>query len=241
MRLDGVRAEEGEEKEEPKKEEAAFGPVAKSLFRSRQIPVFGAIDDTMAARIVAQLLALEQADAEAPITILLNSPGGSVTDGFAIYDAMRFVKPEIRIVCMGLCASIATIILLGAPKKWRVALPNTRLLIHQVYIPGVIRGQATDLEITARDLLHTRDRLNQLLATETGQPLDRIQRDTNRDYWMTAQEAVEYGPPPPPPAARRGRGPPARPPPGGRGAAPPPGGPPRAAPPATPCATPRCG
>jgi len=123
----------------------------------------------------------------------LNSPGGSVTDGFAIYDMMRFVQPEIRVVCTGLAASIATIILLGAPKEQRLAMPNTKLLIHQVYIPGVIRGQATDLEITAKDLLQTKQRINQLLASETGQSLERVEKDSNRDYWMTAEDAVEYG------------------------------------------------
>lgn len=170
-----------------------FGPIASSLFRSRQIPIFGAVDHQLAVRVVSQLLALEQENSEKPITILLNSPGGSVTDGFAIYDAMRFVKPEVRVVCVGLAASIATVILMGAPKQWRTALPNTELLIHQVLIPEVVYGQASDLEITARNVLKTRDRINQLLATETGQSLERIERDTNRDYWMTAQEAVQYG------------------------------------------------
>jgi ATP-dependent Clp protease, protease subunit len=125
--------------------------------------------------------------------MILNSPGGSVTDGFAIYDTMRFIRPEVRVVCLGLTASIATVILLGAKKEWRTALPSTKLLIHQVYIPGVVRGQASDLEITAKDLLQTRTMLNELLARETGQPLARIEKDTNRDYWMTAQEAVSYG------------------------------------------------
>jgi ATP-dependent Clp protease, protease subunit len=170
-----------------------FGPIASSLFRSRQVPIFGAIDHQMSVKVVSQLLALEQDNPEAPITVLLNSPGGSVTDGFAIYDAMKFVKPEIRIVCLGLAASIATVILLGAPKKWRSALPNTQLLIHQVYIPEVVYGQASDLEITARNLIQTKDRVNALLAAETGQTLARIERDTNRDYWLTAPEAVEYG------------------------------------------------
>lgn len=170
-----------------------FGPIASSLFRSRQIPIFGVVDHHLSVRVVSQLLALEQESAEAPITVLLNSPGGSVTDGFAIYDAMRFIKPEIRVVCVGLAASIATVILLGAPKEWRAALPNTQLLIHQVYIPEVVYGQASDLEITARNLIQTRDRVNQLLAAETGQSLERIERDTNRDYWLTAPEAVQYG------------------------------------------------
>jgi len=183
--------DEGEEA--AKNERSPFGPVGRRLFRSRQLPVFGAVDHELAGRVISQLLALEQDDAEAPITMILNSPGGSVTDGFAIYDAMRFVKPDVHVLCVGLAASIATVILLGAPKEWRLALPSTRLLIHQVYIPGVVRGQASDLEITARDLLQTRNRLNALLAAETGQPLSRIEQDTNRDYWMTASEAVEYG------------------------------------------------
>jgi ATP-dependent Clp protease protease subunit len=188
------RAEEEEESEEKKADDKnAFAPIAKRLFDSRQLSVFGAIDQEHAHKICAQLLALEQADPEAPITMILNSPGGSVSDGFAIYDMMRFIQPEIRVVCTGLAASIATVILLGAPKEQRLAMPNTKLLIHQVYIPGVIRGQATDLEITAKDLLATRQRINELLAQETGQSLERIDKDTNRDYWMTAEEAVEYG------------------------------------------------
>ena len=167
--------------------------AAKLLFESRQITLFGAVDDKLAKRVVAQLLALEAADPEKPITMMLNSPGGSVSDGFAIYDTMRFIQPEVRVVCFGLAASIATVILMGAPKEQRLATPNTKLLIHQVYIPGVIRGQATDLEITAKDLIQTRQHINGLLAQETGQTLERIDRDTNRDYWMTAEEAVAYG------------------------------------------------
>lgn len=182
-----------EDKEDEGKNEQGAGMLTKALLESRQIPVFGAVDDRLAARVVAQLLALEADNPEKPITLILNSPGGSVTDGFAIYDTMRFIRPEVRVVCMGLAASIATVILLGAPKKWRLATPSTKLLIHQVYIPGVVRGQASDLEITAKDLLQTRDTINKLLSRETGQPLERIEKDTNRDYWMTAAEAVEYG------------------------------------------------
>jgi ATP-dependent Clp protease protease subunit len=180
--------------EEPQKDQASpFSPIAAKLLKSRQIMLYGAVDHELAAKITAQLLALEADDAEAPITILMNSPGGSVTDGFAIYDAIKFIRPRVRIVCTGMAASIATVILLAADKQDRVALPNTKLLIHQIYLPGVVRGQATDLEITARDLLATRDRINRLYAEETGQPLERIAADTNRDYWMTAPEAVEYG------------------------------------------------
>jgi ATP-dependent Clp protease, protease subunit len=191
----GSRAAEGEDEETKDRERdpRLLGPVGQHMFRSRQVPLFGAIDDEMAARVITQLLALEQEDGEAPITMILNSPGGSVMDGFAIYDAMRFIKPEVRVLCVGLTASIATVILMAAPKEWRLALPSTKLLIHQVYIPGVVRGQASDLEITARQLLQTRDRINKLLSDETGQDLARIERDTNRDYWMTAPEAAEYG------------------------------------------------
>lgn len=179
--------------EEPKDDKTVFQGVGRSLYKSRQVPVFGPVDQELAQRVVSQLLALEQEDPAAPITMVLNSPGGSVTDGFAIFDTMRFIRPEVRVVCVGLAASIATVILLGAKKEWRTALPSTKLLIHQVYIPGVVRGQASDLEITAKDLLQTRTMLNELLARETGQPLERIEKDTNRDYWMTAQEAVAYG------------------------------------------------
>lgn len=187
-----VNEDEGDD-EKTKESPSPFPAIGKGLYKSRQIPVFGPVDHELAGRVIAQLLALEYENADAPITMILNSPGGSVTDGFAVYDAMRFIKPEVRVLCLGLTASIATIILLGAPKPWRLALPSTRLLIHQVYIPGVVRGQASDLEITAKDLLATRRRLNDLLAAETGQPIERIDRDTNRDYWMTAPEAVEYG------------------------------------------------
>lgn len=178
---------------ENKDKKAEAGPIGMRLFNSRQVRVFGPVDDKLAARVIGELLALEQDDPEAPITMFINSPGGSVSDGFAIYDTMRFIQPDVRVVCTGLAASIATVILLGADKEWRLATPNTKLLIHQVYIPGAVRGQATDLEITARDLVQTRDKINQLLADETGQDLARIEKDTNRDYWMTADEAVEYG------------------------------------------------
>lgn len=176
-----------------KKNEETRPHLSERLFESRQIQLFGPVDDKLALRIVSELLALEAADKKAPITIFVNSPGGSVTAGFSIFDTMRFVRPEVRVVCTGLVASIGTVILLGAPKKARMSLPNTRLLIHQPMIPSTIYGPASDLEITARELLKTRARINELLSAETGQPLDRIEGDTQRDYWMTAEEAVAYG------------------------------------------------
>jgi ATP-dependent Clp protease, protease subunit len=182
----------GEEKKEDD-EKKALSPIVERLFESRQVQLVGQVDNKLAGSIVAQLLALEAADPDKPITVFVNSPGGSVTAGFAIYDTMRFITPEIHIVCSGLTASIATIILLAAPKERRLALPHTRLLIHQPMIPSTVYGPASDLEITAKELIKTRERLNSLLASETGQPLARIEKDTNRDYWMTAEEAVEYG------------------------------------------------
>jgi len=163
------------------------------LIKARVITISQAIDDKVATRVITELLMLEADDADKPITVFVNSPGGSVTSGFAIYDMMRFVTPPVRVVCAGLCASIAVVILMGADKANRLALPNTRLLIHQPLIGGTVYGPASDLEITANELLKTRAKINALLAAETGQPLPRLEGDTQRDYWLTAEEAVEYG------------------------------------------------
>jgi len=161
------------------------------LLKTRTIPLFEPITPRSARRIVTSLLVLEAEDADKPVTLLVNSPGGSVDDGFAIYDTMRFVRCPVRAVCTGLAASAANIVLLGAPKGSRLSLPNTRILIHQ---PSTgVQGQASDIAITAKEILKTRERLNGLLAAETGQPIDRIAQDTNRDYWMSAEEARAYG------------------------------------------------
>jgi len=169
------------------------GSALEALKKTRNIELFGAVNNALARRVIQQLLFLESEDAEKPITILQNSPGGSVTDGFAIYDAMRFVKPELKIVCLGLTASIATITLLGAKKENRLTLPNTEFLIHQPLIPGNVFGVASDLEITAKQILKTRELINEMLARETGQPMEIVSRHTERDYWMNAEEALEYG------------------------------------------------
>lgn len=174
-------------------EDVVRSGLAEKLIEARTIQVSSAIDDKTSARIIAELLVLEAADAKAPITMFLNSPGGSVTAGFAIYDVMRFIQPPIRVVCTGLTASIAVVILMGAKKENRLALPNTRLLIHQPLIPMTVYGPASDLEITAQEIMKTRAKINELLAAETGQPLSRIDADTHRDYWLNATEAVTYG------------------------------------------------
>lgn len=163
------------------------------LLTSRTIQLFGAVTNDVANRVISALLLLDAEDAKEPITVIQNSPGGSVNDGMAIYDAMRYVRAPVRVVCVGLTASIATITLLGAEKKDRVSLPNTRFLIHQPLIPGNIVGPASDLEITAQEILKTRAKINEMLAEETGQPIERVQGDTQRDYWMNAEQAAEYG------------------------------------------------
>lgn len=163
------------------------------LLESRTIPLFGGVTTKVANQVISALSLLDADDHTKAITVLQNSPGGSVNDGMAIYDMMRFVRSPIRVVCVGLTASIATITLLGAPKEQRLTLPSTRFLIHQPLIPGNIFGPASDLEITAQEILKARAKINDMLALETGQPLERVSEDTQRDYWMDAEEAVAYG------------------------------------------------
>ena len=167
--------------------------LLEKMLKTRTVQLFGPVTQKVAKQVIRSLFLLESEDPDAMITVVQNSPGGSVTDGFAIYDAMRFVTPEIRVVCMGLTASIATVTLLGAKKENRVALPNTQFLIHQPLIPGNVFGPASDLEITAQEILKTRDKINALLAEATGQKLERVRQDTQRDYWMDTQQALEYG------------------------------------------------
>lgn len=176
----------------PEKEEEPKG-IAERLLKTRIVHMSGEIEDRLATRVINQLFVLDSDEPDKPITVLLNSPGGSVTAGMAIYDVLRFVRPRIKMVCAGLCASIATIILVAADKGDRFTLPHARLLIHQPLIPMTVFGPASDLEITANEILKTRDRINRLLADATGQDLERITRDTERDHWMSSEEAVTYG------------------------------------------------
>jgi ATP-dependent Clp protease, protease subunit len=188
---DSVKASGDEE--EPQDEKQGRGPkgLEERLLKSRTVALFEPITPRSSRRVVTSLLVLDAEDPKGPITLLVNSPGGSVDDGFAIYDAMRFVRCPVRVVCVGLAASAANIVLLGAPKAGRFALPNTRILLHQPSTGAA--GQASDLAITAREILKTRAQLNGLLAKETGQKLERIEEDTNRDYWLSAEEARDYG------------------------------------------------
>jgi ATP-dependent Clp protease protease subunit len=163
------------------------------LLERRQIFISEAVTSKTAKKYISDLLALEADKPGAPITLFLNSPGGEVNSGFAIYDTIRFITSPVTIINTGLCASIATVINVAAKKNRRFSMPNAKFLIHQPLIPGQVYGQASDLEITAREILKTRDKINKLLASETGMALDKVEKDTVRDYWMNAQEAVEYG------------------------------------------------
>jgi ATP-dependent Clp protease protease subunit len=181
------------DEDDAQEEKPGRGPkgLEDRLLKSRTIALFEAITPRSSRRVVTSLLVLDAEDPKEPVTLLVNSPGGSVDDGFAMYDAMRYVRCPVRVVCIGLAASAANIVLLGAPKNSRYALPNTRILLHQPSTGAA--GQASDLAITAREILKTRAQLNGLLAKETGQKLERIEEDTNRDYWLSAEEAKEYG------------------------------------------------
>jgi len=165
----------------------------KKLFDQRIVILSEAIHSTSAKKVIEQLLALEATDATKEIWLFLNSPGGEVNSGFGIYDTIRFVRPEVKIIVTGLAASAATVILLAAEAKYRYSMPNSRLLIHQPLIGGSIQGQASDIEIHAREILKTREKIAELYTKETKQPIERVRKDIERDYWMTAQEAQEYG------------------------------------------------
>lgn len=161
------------------------------LLKERVIFVVGPVDDHMANLIVAQLLFLESDNPDKDIQLYINSPGGVITAGMSIYDTMQFIKPDVATMCLGQAASMGAVLLAAGAQGKRFCLPNSRVMIHQP--SGGFQGQQSDIEIQAREILHMRDRLNEVLAHHTGQPLERVQRDTERDYFMTAEAAVEYG------------------------------------------------
>jgi len=150
------------------------------------------IDDNIANLVIAQMLFLEAENPEKDISLYINSPGGSITAGFAIYDTMKYVKPDIATICIGQCASFAAVLLAAGTKGKRYALPNARVLIHQPWLQG-LGGQASDIDIHAKDILRMRHRLNEILSDHTGQPIERIERDTDRDYILESKAAAEYG------------------------------------------------
>ena len=162
------------------------------LLKERIIFVHGPIDDGMASLVLAQLLFLEREDADKDIDMYINSPGGSVTAGLAIYDCMQIIKPDVATICAGMAASMASVLLTGGAKGKRFALPYAKILIHQPWVSQV-GGQATDIEIHARDLIATRRSLAGIYETTTGKPVEQILKDIERDYYMTSEEAKEYG------------------------------------------------
>ncbi len=161
------------------------------LLRERIVFLVGPVNDATANLVVAQLLFLESENPDKDISLYINSPGGSVSAGLSIFDTMQFIKPQVSTLCLGMAASMGAFLLAAGEKGKRFALPNSKIMIHQPL--GGAQGQATDIEIHAREILKTREQLNKILADRTGQALDKIQNDTERDYFMSAGEAVDYG------------------------------------------------
>ncbi len=176
------------EKEKGKEQEQES--AVEKLLKTRTVLLSGEVDKELAEKVIKQLLLLE-ADSDEPIKVFIDSPGGDVDAGFAIFDMIRFVAPEVYTVGMGLVASAGALILLAAPKERRIGLPNSHYLIHQP-LSGM-RGVATEIEIHAKELEKLRIKLNQLIADETGQKLEQVEKDTDRDYWMGSEEAKAYG------------------------------------------------
>ncbi len=170
--------------------ERAFD-IFSRLLKERIVFLGTAIDDTVASLTIAQLLFLEADDPEKDIYIYINSPGGSVSAGLAIYDTMQYIKPAVNTICMGLAASMGAVLLAAGTKGKRFALPHARIMIHQPW--GGFQGQAADIAIQATEILKTRERINKILADHTGQDLTRIEKDSDRDFFMSAEEAVQYG------------------------------------------------
>ncbi len=161
------------------------------LLKDRIVFVGTPIDDQIANLVVAQLLFLQAEDPDKEVSLYVNSPGGSVTAGLAIYDTIQHIRPPVSTICVGLAASIAAVILTGGTKGKRFCLPNARTLIHQPL--GGVQGQATEVQIAAKEILRTKELLNEILAKHTGQSLDKVERDTERDFWMSAEESKAYG------------------------------------------------
>jgi ATP-dependent Clp protease protease subunit len=182
--------EEGQTQEEDHSSREGENAIANRLLKSRSVLLSGEINKQLAERIIKQLILLEE-DGENPVRVFIDSPGGDADAGYAIFDMLRFINPPVITIGMGLVASAAAIVLLAAPSERRVALPNSHYLIHQP-LSG-IRGVATEIEIHARELEKLRSKINQMIADETGQSIEKVEQDTDRDYWLSATEAQEYG------------------------------------------------
>jgi ATP-dependent Clp protease protease subunit len=161
------------------------------LLKDRIVFLAGPVTDTLANAIIAQLLFLASQDPKKDIQLYINSPGGSVTAGMAIYDTMQYIRPDVSTVCVGMAASMGAVLLASGAKNKRFALPNSQVLLHQV--AGGVSGEAIEIEITAKQIIKIREKLNTIISKHTGQPLAKIQKDTDRDFYLSAQEAKEYG------------------------------------------------
>ena len=191
MQNDKVLRLDGDEEEEQKNEnEQNAEALMNKMMKTRTILLSGEVNKALAERVVRQLLLLES-EGDDPIRVFIDSPGGDADAGYAIFDMMRFVKPDVYAIGMGLVASAGALILLAAPSDKRLATPNSHYLIHQP-LSGM-RGVATDIEIHAKELQKTRERINKLISEETGQELSKVEQDTDRDFWMNAEEAENYG------------------------------------------------
>jgi len=169
---------------------ALTDPIRERLFRSRSLIISGEINQQQASNVISQLIALQE-ESDEPITLYINSQGGHVESGDTIHDMIRFVKPKVRMVGTGWVASAGALIYVAVPKEQRFCLPQTRFLLHQP--AGGMAGTAADIDIEAREILRMRQRLNQIFAEQTGQPIERIEQDTRRNFWLSAEEAIEYG------------------------------------------------
>lgn len=183
-------AEEQDEEEGEERQQGEESPLLRQFLKTRTVLLTGEINKTLAERVVRQVLLLEQ-ESDEPIKVFIDSPGGDADAGFAILDMMRFVRPPIKMIGMGLVASAGAIVLLAAPREHRFALPNSRYLIHQPM--AGFRGVGTEIEIHAKEIDLMRRKMNELISQETGKPVAEVEQDTDRDYWMGAEEALAYG------------------------------------------------
>jgi ATP-dependent Clp protease protease subunit len=170
-----------------------FNPLDQKLFESRIVQISGGVGSKLAHDVNKVLLALERDDKDKPVYLFINSPGGEITSGFSIFDTARFIQPEVITVVTGLAASMGSLIALCAEKKNRLAFPNAKFLIHQPLISGLLTGSASDIEIHANDIVKTKQKINEIYSKETGRPMDEIAAATDRDNWMDATEALEFG------------------------------------------------
>ncbi len=189
--IHALSASDKEADKEAGKESKEVESFYHRMLSARVIMISEEISDKLARQVTSQCILMQEDDKEAPITVYVNSPGGSADSGFAIYDILRFVSPKIRMVCTGICASAAVLIYMAAEKKDRISLPNSRFLLHQ---PSTsLFGTASDIEINANQIIKLRERYNTIVSNETGKSLEQVTKDSDRDFWLSAEEAQEYG------------------------------------------------